>query len=54
MKTYSFGGIEGWSKKGKALMDRNDRVVTVGEGRKVEEGIRGINGNGESTIKINR
>ena len=40
-------GVEGLSKKEKALMDMDNRVGIAGGG-----GIRGPNGNGNNTIKI--
>ena len=40
--------MEGLSKKGKGLMDM-DKSVVIMEGRD----IRGINGDGKNTIKIN-
>ena len=43
------------AKNLKKLIGRDNSVV-IAEGRewiKVEEGIRGINGNGKNTIKIN-
>ena len=42
------------SKNEKGLMDTDNSVVIVGDrGRvEVEEGIRGINGNGKNTVKI--
>lgn len=41
--------MEGSSKKEKGLKDMDNNVVIVGGGRwvKVEEGIRGINGDGK-------
>ena len=45
--------MKGSSKKAKGLMDTDNRVVIV-EGWgwvEVEEGIRGINGNGKNTKK---
>ena len=41
--------MEGSSRKGKGLMDMDNNVVIVGrEGAlEVEEGMRGINGNGK-------
>ena len=40
--------MEGLSKKGKELMDVDNRVVIAGRGEwaEVEEGLRGINGDG--------
>ena len=40
--------VEGWSKKEKRLMDRDNSVVIAGGAG----GIRGLNSNGKNTIKI--
>ena len=47
--------MEGSSKKEKGLTGLDNSVVTVGSRVwvEVEESIRGINGNGKNTIKIN-
>ena len=47
------GGVGGGGIEEKGLMDMDNSVVTVGGEWwvEVEEGIRGINGNGKNTIK---
>ena len=45
--------MEGQSKKDKRTYDTDISVVIVGRVVEVEEGIRGIHGNGKNTIKIN-
>ena len=44
----TYGG-EGWSKKDKRLTDMNSVVIVI-QGQ-VEGSVRGINGNGNNTIK---
>lgn len=47
--------MEGLNKKEKELMDMDNSVVMVGEGRKVEvkEGIERLNGDGKIKHKMN-